>query len=106
MDHGRILALDTPTALKQTLGADTVVSVSADGDLDQLSLHLQQNVEGALRAHVLDGQVRLELRGSSGALPRVMTAAESGGFRVTDLSTTEPTLEAVFIGLTGKDLRE
>lgn len=106
MDHGRILALDTPAALKQKLGADTVVRVSAVGDLQHLASHLHANVEGAVRVHVLDGQVRLELRGSRGALLRVMAAAESGAFTVTDLSTTEPTLEAVFIGLTGKELRE
>ncbi len=106
MDHGRILALDTPVALKQTLGADTVVRVSAEGDLQRLASHLQTSVEGVVRVHVMDGQVRLELRGSRGALPRVMAAAESGAFTVTDLSSTEPTLEAVFIGLTGKELRE
>ncbi|HUR17531.1 MAG TPA: ATP-binding cassette domain-containing protein [Acidimicrobiales bacterium] len=106
MDHGRILALDTPAALKQTLGADTVVSLSVEGDLHQLASHLRETVSGAVRAHVLEGQVRLELRGSRGALPRVMAAAEAGGFIVTDLSMNEPTLEAVFIGLTGKDLRE
>src|SRR5271170_7342117 len=32
MDHGKILALDTPEALKQTIGADTIVTVSAAGD--------------------------------------------------------------------------
>ena len=32
MDHGRILALDTPAALKQSIGADTVVTVKAAGD--------------------------------------------------------------------------
>ena len=32
MDHGKILALDTPAALKQTVGADTIVTVKAAGD--------------------------------------------------------------------------
>ena len=36
MDHGRILALDTPAALKQSIGADNVVSVRTTGDLDKL----------------------------------------------------------------------
>ena len=35
-----------------------------------------------------------------------MNVAEKGGFQVTDLSIAEPTLETVFITLTGKDLRE
>ena len=55
---------------------------------------------------VLDGHVRLGVKGAEGVLPAVVHAAESGGFRVTDLSISEPTLETVFIDLTGKDLRE
>jgi hypothetical protein len=43
---------------------------------------------------------------SAGVLPRVIAAAEGGGYRVTDLSATEPTLETVFISLTGRSLRE
>jgi ABC-2 type transport system ATP-binding protein len=39
-------------------------------------------------------------------LPAVVTAAEQGGFTVTDLSLAEPTLETVFINLTGKELRD
>jgi ABC-2 type transport system ATP-binding protein len=39
-------------------------------------------------------------------LPAVVNAADRGGFTVSDLSMAEPTLEAVFINLTGKDLRE
>jgi hypothetical protein len=39
-------------------------------------------------------------------LPRIIDAAEAAGFSVNDLSVTEPTLESVFINLTGKDLRE
>ena len=39
-------------------------------------------------------------------MPRVVDAAEGGGFDVIDLSVSEPSLETVFISLTGKELRE
>jgi ABC-2 type transport system ATP-binding protein len=42
----------------------------------------------------------------SGLLPRIIDVVEEAGQRVTDLSVSEPTLETVFINLTGKDLRE
>jgi hypothetical protein len=54
----------------------------------------------------MDGTLRLGVKGAKGVLPAVVQAAERGGFDVTDLSITEPTLETVFIDLTGKDLRE
>src|SRR5213080_3553211 len=41
MDHGRILALDTPSGLKRSLGADTVIRVMAEGDLDGLAARLR-----------------------------------------------------------------
>ena len=43
---------------------------------------------------------------AGGVLPDVVAAAERAGFSVTDLSLTEPTLETVFINLTGKELRD
>jgi ABC-2 type transport system ATP-binding protein len=39
-------------------------------------------------------------------VPPIVTSAERGGFPVHDLSVAEPTLETVFINLTGKDLRD
>ena len=39
-------------------------------------------------------------------MPRVVDAAEGGGFSLVDLAVAEPTLETVFINLTGKELRE
>jgi ABC-2 type transport system ATP-binding protein len=106
MDHGRILALDTPGALKRGVGADTIVTVSADGGLDELARLLEGRVPGATHAKRVDSTVQLGVSGSQGVLPAVINAAEQGGFTVTDLSLAEPTLETVFINLTGKELRD
>ena len=54
----------------------------------------------------MDDTVRLGVKGAEGVLPAVVQAAERAGINVTDLSISEPTLETVFINLTGKDLRE
>jgi len=106
MDHGRILALDTPAALKQTVGADTVVTIKAAGDTARLAEALARDVDGVTRTRVVDGGVQLHVKGSDRLVPRVVTAAERGGFDVIDLSISEPSLETVFINLTGKELRE
>ena len=106
IDHGRVLALDTPEGLKRSTGIDTSVVVSAEGDLAALAALLEREIDGSTSARVLDGTVHLGVTGAEGVLPAVVQVAERGGFRVTDLSITEPTLETVFIDLTGKDLRE
>jgi ABC-2 type transport system ATP-binding protein len=106
MDHGKVLALDTPAGLKSSLGAETIVTVSAEGDLDALGEILRRDVQGVTQTQRVDSTVLLHVRGASGVLPQVVTAAERGGFAVSDLSVAEPTLETVFIHLTGKELRD
>jgi ABC-2 type transport system ATP-binding protein len=106
MDHGKILALDTPAALKQSVGADTVVTVKSVGDADQLAEVLARDVDGVTRTRALPGGVELHVRGLDRLIPRIVAAAERSGFDLIDLSVSEPSLETVFINLTGKELRE
>ncbi len=106
IDRGSLLALGTPTELKQSVGIDAMVTVTADGDLDQLANVLRAEIPNATTVEHADGVVRMGVRQIQGVLPKVVDAAERHGFSVSDLSSTEPTLETVFIDLTGKDLRE
>jgi len=105
MDHGHLLALDQPAELKRTVGADTIMKLRTDGDADALLLRLKE-VEGVDSGSVVDGEVMIAARATDGLLPRLIQIAESGGFDVRDVSVAEPTLETVFINLTGKELRE
>jgi ABC-2 type transport system ATP-binding protein len=106
MDHGRILALDTPAALKQSVGADTVVTVKTTGDTDRLAELLSRDVDGVTRTRTVDGGLQLHMQGSDRLVPRIVLSAERGGFDLVDLSISEPSLETVFINLTGKELRD
>jgi ABC-2 type transport system ATP-binding protein len=106
IDQGRIVALDTPAGLKRSLGADTTVKVSCDGDLEALARLLEGEIAGATDATVVGGAVLLGVQDAAGVVPAVVQVAERNGFTVTDLSVSETTLETVFISLTGKDLRE
>ena len=106
MDHGKILALDTPEALKQSVGADTIVTVKATGDGDQLAELFSRALPEVTRVRTIEGGVELHVKGAERLVPRVVGAAESAGVEVVDLSVSEPSLETVFINLTGKDLRE
>jgi ABC-2 type transport system ATP-binding protein len=114
IDHGRILTLGTPAELKASTGVDTIVMISAEGDLTALAERLGREIEGATGARVTDGGIRLDVKGShrssgegrTGVLPAVVRLAEEHGVLVTDLTINEPTLETVFIDMTGKELRE
>jgi ABC-2 type transport system ATP-binding protein len=106
MDHGKILALDTPEGLKATTGADTIVVIAIDGDLDAFMAKLRNEIGGIASLEAADGKVRLHRQGTEGLVPAIVQAAESVGATLRDLSISKPTLETVFINLTGKELRD
>jgi ABC-2 type transport system ATP-binding protein len=105
MDHGRILAVDTPRRLKATLGSGAAVTARTEDRAVDLASHLA-GCGGASEVRVVEGEVRFNLATAQGAMHWVLAAAQAGGFRLTDLSVSGDTLETVFVKLTGKDLRE
>jgi ABC-2 type transport system ATP-binding protein len=102
LDHGKIVALDTPQNLIDSLGAEHRVVFEVDGPLD----------EGPLRA--VAGVVRIERIGErvvvygqkDGLVSGVVNALEAGSIRFENLRTEQPTLEDVFLALTGKEMRD
>jgi ABC-2 type transport system ATP-binding protein len=58
------------------------------------------------RRRILDGTVELHVKGGERLVPRLVAAAEGAGFELADLSVSEPSLETVFISLTGRELRD
>jgi ABC-2 type transport system ATP-binding protein len=106
MDHGRILALDTPAALKEGIGADTIVTVKTTGDPARLAELLGRDVEGVTRTRVAGDRVELHMQAGDRLVPRIVLSAEGNGFDLSDVSIAAPSLETVFINLTGRELRE
>jgi ABC-2 type transport system ATP-binding protein len=109
MDHGRVLALDTPTSLKRSLGGDAEVRINVSGDAEWFAEYLAGRLgwEAAGPARVSDNTVRMFLRGvPDGLLPTVIATASECRVAITDFSIAEPNLETVFINLTGRELRE
>jgi ABC-2 type transport system ATP-binding protein len=105
IDHGRILVEDTPAALKASVGGDKIYDLRMHGVRDSGMLERQlQVIEGVTGVEVIEGGLRVLARAEDGLLAKVVTTANAFGLR--DLMTTEPSLETVFIRLTGRDLRE
>jgi ABC-2 type transport system ATP-binding protein len=107
MDHGKILALDTPADLKKSVGADTIATIKATGgELQTLAERLSGAIPEVSNTRVIDGGVELHVKEAERLVPRLVGATEEAGFELADLSIAEPSLETVFISLTGKDLRD
>jgi len=106
MDQGRILANDTPERLKDSIGADTVITISADGGLDELERAAAREVPGVIRAKRFNGRIQFNVKAAAGVVPNLLSAAERQGIVISDMPVARPTLEAVFIKLTGRELRD
>jgi ABC-2 type transport system ATP-binding protein len=108
IDHGELLVLDTPEALKRRVGEGDVVEI----DLEVLGDEVQQAVAvmEPLVNHVwLDeerSQVRVRALNAVNALPAILDVLESHGVQASDMRVRKNTLEDVFIQLTGRRLRE
>jgi ABC-2 type transport system ATP-binding protein len=105
IDHGQLLALDTPEKLKAGAGADTELRINATGDLQMLANDLAA-MPGIARALVVDATAFVYVSPGGPTLPEVIARANEHGFTITDVAVKETTLETVFINLTGRELRE
>jgi ABC-2 type transport system ATP-binding protein len=106
IDHGRLLALDTPERLKRSMDADHVLAVTADVGPDELATLLRERIPGVRDVHLRDDSVVLTVNGEQAVFPAVVAAAVGAGIGLRDVRVEEPSLETVFIRLTGKELRD
>ena len=105
IDRGRIVAAGTPDELKRRISGDLVTFTVAGADVERGRALVagQAGVrEVATRAETV--QVTVD-RGDERALP-LMRALDGGGVRVVSMQISRPTLDDVFLTLTGHSLRE
>ncbi|MGH9605250.1 MAG: ABC transporter ATP-binding protein [Terracidiphilus sp.] len=105
IDHGRVLALGPPEKLKQTFGAQTVfdLKLKSQEGLEPVMALLKAREDVSGVETTAEG-LRVMGSGADGLLPEIVRAASGHGLR--DVTIAEPSLETVFIQLTGRDLRE
>jgi len=105
VDRGKMLALGTPQDLKDKFGAQTMIDLKLRNlaGAEAVGADLRGR-EGVKSAEVTNDGLRVFAGSADGLLPEIIQASVKLGLR--DISITEPSLETVFIHLTGRDLRE
>jgi len=103
LDHGKLVACDTLTGLLALLPAEIVVRV------EPASAELLQGLEqlpGVRRMELRNGRAHLECGDLKGVLFQMMKTLDARGGRPVELQIREPSLERVFLHLTGEALRD
>jgi ABC-2 type transport system ATP-binding protein len=105
VDEGRLVALDTPTALIRSLGGGVVMLGVAEGSPEDLADRIAE-IAAVKSASRTDGQVKVETQRLQEALMGTLDLTNKLDVRITSLEILEPNLESVFLHLTGKKLRQ
>lgn len=103
MDQGQIIRVGTPAELIEALGADEVIELQVEPDLDLTRL---ESMPGVLTATRRLQRIILTVDHIAAALPALLDAIDTQGVSLQGLTTHQATLEDVFIHLTGRALRD
>jgi ABC-2 type transport system ATP-binding protein len=114
MDHGEIIAEGTQGELIQSVGEEDTLILKVGGDEidERLPDRLQRDVPGLTQVLVEpgekkgDSQIKISAKRGRKALPDVIQLTEAAGVEVQSVEIREPDLEAVFLQLTGRALRD
>jgi ABC-2 type transport system ATP-binding protein len=103
IDHGRIMALDTPSTLKKSLGGD-VIQISVEGDRDFTSI--LSAVPNVVEAKKEGSEYRVKVLKGEREMSHVLRSLSDNGGEVSSVSLQRPNLDQVFLEYTGKSLRD
>lgn len=105
MDRGKLIALGTHEELVRIVGELDRLQLAVNAPAEEV-LEPWQAVGGVRQVSVADGVVTLLVDDSNQVLPGLFEAAARAGVRITSVEIQEPNLEAVFLHLTGRALRD
>ena len=104
VDHGKIVALDTPKALKAKMGGDIIsLGVNMNGSLLESKF---KHIKGVKKIVIHDNYVDITIENGEQRIPEVVSIAESNKIIINSVNLHKPSLEDVFIYYTGNKIRE
>lgn len=107
IDNGELIALGTQNELTQLVGErETVTLHLGEGESGQSLVEALAGAAGVVKASAVDGEVVLVVVEAEEVLPTAINIASRLGLRVRTIDIQEPNLEAVFLSLTGRALRD
>ena len=102
MDYGKIIALDAPAKLKETLAGDVIIVKASN--LEALSPLITRTM-GLEKTRRVDDALEITVRNGKSLLPRIMEVATQNKIFVESIVLREPNLEDVFLHYTGRTMR-
>ncbi|TDW61132.1 ATP-binding cassette domain-containing protein [Kribbella pratensis] len=105
VDHGEVIADDTASALKARLAGDRLALTVAPSNIARLTA-LAEKLPGAREVVAVGDELSVRVANGPAALPELIAAAQHNGVPIASAQVHRPTLDDVFLNLTGRSLRE
>lgn len=107
IDHGRVIADDGPTRLKAEHASDRITLTFDNADeARRVTTHHALGIAGGATVTQSGAQVLLEVDGGAQIAPKLLRSLDDALIDVASVEVTRPTLDDVFLTLTGRSLRE
>jgi ABC-2 type transport system ATP-binding protein len=104
IDRGKIVAMDSPEGLKESLGGDLLELTTSDQKNE--FLERLRSLEDVRNISTQDGKVLLTVKNGESLIPKVFETAQAFSVAISSVSLRKPNLEDVFIKLTGREIRD
>lgn len=106
-DHGEMIAIGTQKELTQQVGeAETLILHVGENDDSEALAKTLKDIQGVQQATAVDHEVSIVCAEAEDVLAAVVTKANDRGIKIRSIDIREPNLEAVFLHLTGRALRD
>ena len=107
IDHGEMIAIGTQKELTQQVGeAETLILHVGENDDSEALAKTLKDIQGVQQATAVDHEVSVVCAEAEDVLAAVVTKANDRGIKIRSIDIREPNLEAVFLHLTGRALRD
>jgi len=104
IDHGKIVAIDTPKRLKDMLGGD-VVCVELKKDCDKF-IKIIRKIGWIKEIKKFNNSICLTMQKAEEKIPEIISLGQKNGIKILSVNMHKPSLEDVFLHLTGKRIRD
>jgi len=105
IDHAKIIAIDTPKKLKESVGTDLILLQIADRNNGDF-IEKVKELNWVISAEQSSNSVLLSVVSNEGRVPELIDFADENGFLISSIDEHEPSLEDVFVHFTGKTIRD
>ena len=97
IDHGKIIACDTPSNLRNSLGGDSIILSVSD---------IEKAREIFMDSKEFDGKIILSVKNAEKQIAKILDRARKNELKILEVSIRKPSLNDVFLHLTGREIRE